>query len=149
MPIKDKSAYPKDWKQISQRIRQRAENKCEFCGIQNHIEIIRSDIPGDDSYIVFDEESCGYLDAWNGDPIRMSEIPSEYSGKHVRIVLTVAHLNHDTTDNSDTNLKALCQRCHNRHDGKMRAGHAKETRRKKRAVAQLETDTTNGQTRMF
>ena len=28
--------YPKDWKQISLRIRARAGNKCEFCGAENY-----------------------------------------------------------------------------------------------------------------
>jgi len=32
------------------------------------------------------------------------------------VVLTVAHLNRDTTDNNDDNLKALCQWCHLNHD---------------------------------
>jgi len=32
------------------------------------------------------------------------------------VLLTVAHLNHDTTDNRLENLKALCQRCHLNHD---------------------------------
>jgi len=32
------------------------------------------------------------------------------------VILTVAHLNHDTTDNRPENLKALCQRCHLSHD---------------------------------
>lgn len=33
-----------------------------------------------------------------------------------QIVLTIAHLNHDLSDNRDCNLAALCQRCHNRID---------------------------------
>lgn len=36
MPIKDKSAYPPDWKLISLSIRQRAGNKCENCGAENY-----------------------------------------------------------------------------------------------------------------
>ena len=34
MPIRpeNKGRYPKDWKQISRRIRERAGGKCEFCG---------------------------------------------------------------------------------------------------------------------
>lgn len=33
-----------------------------------------------------------------------------------RVILTVAHLDHDTSNNSDENLKALCQKCHLSHD---------------------------------
>ena len=38
MPIKpeNKSRYPKNWKQIRERILQRAGNRCEFCGVENH-----------------------------------------------------------------------------------------------------------------
>ena len=36
MPIKDKSRYPSNWKQIRQDILARADNKCEFCGIENY-----------------------------------------------------------------------------------------------------------------
>jgi hypothetical protein len=37
MPIRpeNKSRYPKDWKEISQRIKMRAGNKCEWCGAEN------------------------------------------------------------------------------------------------------------------
>jgi 5-methylcytosine-specific restriction endonuclease McrA len=40
--------------------------------------------------------------------------PHPLTGK--KVVLTVAHLNRDTTDNRDENLKALCQSCHLNHD---------------------------------
>ena len=60
MPIKpeNKARYPKNWKQIRISILERANNCCEFCGVEND------------------------------------------------------------------NLRALCQRCHNRYD----AEHRKETR---------------------
>ena len=45
------------------------------------------------------------------------------------VVLTVAHLDHDTTHNDDDNLKALCQRCHLTYDAELHARHAAETRR--------------------
>ena len=41
-------------------------------------------------------------------------LPDEHNA--VRIVLTVAHLDH-TPENCDyENLKALCQKCHNNYD---------------------------------
>ena len=45
-----------------------------------------------------------------------------------RVVLTVAHLNHDPTDNRDENLAALCQRCHLRHDRWLHAERARDAR---------------------
>lgn len=38
MPIlpENKSRYPKNWKQIRADILKRANNKCEFCGIENY-----------------------------------------------------------------------------------------------------------------
>ena len=49
-----------------------------------------------------------------------------------KVVLTVAHLNHDTRDNEPSNLRALCQRCHLRWDAKHHQRNAAETRRQKR-----------------
>lgn len=36
MPIKDKSKYPSNWRQISLRERTRAGNQCELCRAVNH-----------------------------------------------------------------------------------------------------------------
>lgn len=38
MPIKpeNRSRYPKDWPEIRLQILKRADNKCEFCGVENH-----------------------------------------------------------------------------------------------------------------
>ena len=38
MPIKpeNKARYPKDWKEIRKRVLERANNRCEFCGVENH-----------------------------------------------------------------------------------------------------------------
>lgn len=48
-----------------------------------------------------------------------------------RVVLTVAHLDHNPANNSESNLAALCQKCHNRYDAPKR--HAN---RKHRALAE-------------
>lgn len=42
-----------------------------------------------------------------------------------QIILTVAHLNHNPADNSDDNLRCLCQPCHLSYDAK----HHAESRR--------------------
>lgn len=49
-----------------------------------------------------------------------------------RIVLTIAHLDHDVTNNSGENLAALCQRCHNRHDKDYRGRNRWYTRQAQR-----------------
>ena len=87
MPIKpeNKGRYPKNWKEIRQKILQRANNRCEFCGRVNH------------------------------------SIVENEQGKLIKVVLTIAHLNHTPEDCRPENLKALCQRCHNRYDAKHRA----------------------------
>lgn len=42
-----------------------------------------------------------------------------------KVVLTVAHLDHDPTNCAPENLRALCQRCHNRYDAPTRAAGRK------------------------
>ena len=42
-----------------------------------------------------------------------------------KVTLTVADLDHDPANNSDDNLAALCQACHNRFDGPKRAANRK------------------------
>jgi hypothetical protein len=38
VPIRpeNKDRYPKDWPEIRKRILERAKNRCEFCGVENH-----------------------------------------------------------------------------------------------------------------
>ena len=58
-------------------------------------------------------------------------------GKKTRVVLTIAHLNHDIKDNRYDNLAALCQRCHLRYDAEHHAKNAKATRDRKRGQADM------------
>lgn len=87
----DYSRYPKDWKEIRERILKRAGDRCECVG------------------------ECG-LHTTTGRCIETNGGKAEYAkGK---IVLTIAHLDHDETNHevADDRLKALCQRCHLRYD---------------------------------
>ena len=54
-----------------------------------------------------------------------------------RIVLTVAHLDHQPENCSDSNLKAMCQRCHLRYDVKHHQANASATRRAKKQNGEL------------
>ena len=48
-----------------------------------------------------------------------------------RVVLTVAHLDHNPANVERANLRAWCQRCHLTYDARHHASSAKETRRRK------------------
>lgn len=48
------------------------------------------------------------------------------TGKEVKIILTIAHLDHTPENCDPSNLRALCQKCHNSYD----AEHRKETRKR-------------------
>lgn len=98
MPIKkeNKSLYPKNWKEIREAILQRANNKCEFCGIENH--------------------------KW-----ARSVIQNNHRGTYYRVVLTIAHLDHNPQNCNPNNLRALCQKCHNRYDAEHRRKNRSHT----------------------
>jgi 5-methylcytosine-specific restriction endonuclease McrA len=53
------------------------------------------------------------------------------------VVLTVAHLDHHPEHCADENLRALCQRCHNRYDQTHRQRHAALTRRAQKRNGEL------------
>lgn len=53
-----------------------------------------------------------------------------------RVVLTVAHLDHDPANCAPANLRAWCQRCHLTYDAKHHARNARRTRSER--VGQIE-----------
>jgi len=127
MPIKpeNRALYPKDWPAISRRIRARSGQQCERCRAPNGKLIARAR----GTYMLengdtFNDTTGEYLGCGRG-----SEFPAD---RFVRVVLTVAHLDHDPTNNADSNLQALCQQCHLRHDAKHHALNAAHTRRERR-----------------
>lgn len=133
MPINYKN-YPENWKtKIRPAIMERAKNCCEFCGVKNYAYVFRGIInknqptekevyqnaDGD----VFDANNSQFLfnDFW----VNIYPLTGKPEQKAVKIVLTIAHLDHDINNNDYSNLKALCQRCHNRYD----VAHRKESRK--------------------
>lgn len=109
----DYKNYPSNWKQIRSQILERAEQRCECNG------------------------ECGLHRTTPG-PRRCCEVngtKAVWAGG--RIVLTIAHLNHDTSDNRPANLKAMCQRCHLRYDADHHARNAAGTRERKRGQGTL------------
>jgi 5-methylcytosine-specific restriction endonuclease McrA len=128
MPIRpeNKDLYPKDWPQISKAIRERAGNRCETCGAPNGVYIMRGNASHAGTYMLPDGQ---VFDAKTGKSLGVAR-GSEYNSKSmVKVVLTVAHLDHQPPNCDPANLRALCQRCHNAYDAPMRrAGIAARAR---------------------
>lgn len=116
MPI-DYSKYPANWKsEIAPRILKRANNACEACGLENKKTVW--------SVPLWVKEVGRYKrrQIWVeslSDAQRLSVI-STGKPKTVKVVLTVAHLDHDEENHKvkDERLKAMCQWCHLNYDAK-------------------------------
>ncbi|MDE2105505.1 MAG: hypothetical protein KGL39_50225 [Patescibacteria group bacterium] len=139
MPIRpeNRARYPKNWPQISAEIRGRAGNRCEECGVANgelgarwHDGTWLPAIPDGDNGIRLQWPRPGEYRLF-----RHGGIAADL--KIVRIVLTVAHLDH-TPENCDPgNLRAWCQRCHNRYDAAARRAGIRERMRVMMATTDL------------
>lgn len=55
-----------------------------------------------------------------------------------KVVLTVAHLDHDPTNCDFANLRAWCQKCHNSYDASNRRAGIKRRRDERSGQARLE-----------
>ncbi|SHX30065.1 hypothetical protein [Mycobacteroides abscessus] len=107
MPIRpeNRDRCPKDWPEISRRIRLvRAQSQCECVG------------------------ECGRNTHRGRCPNRQG---LRAYGTGSRVILTVAHLNHTPEDCRDENLRAMCQGCHLHYD----AEHHAQTRQRARTAA--------------
>ena len=67
-----------------------------------------------------------------------SQAPAVTEGKDVKIVLTVAHLNHKPEDCRRENLRALCQSCHLTYDAPYKA--AERAKRRKAQQKEVQSD---------
>ena len=117
MPI-DFKLYPKNWKELRAAVLERANNKCEFCGVENYAYGVRDD--------------KGLFHEYTAMQVEAASIDGE---KIIQIILTVAHLDHDE-ENWDVRLDrlaALCQRCHLRYD----VNEKKRRRKEKKAIEDL------------
>lgn len=142
MPIRREHRYfyPIDWKQLSAVIRfGRARGRCEGCGRPHLQDVLHL---GDGRW--WDVEASRWRDG-QGRPLRrVLPLPERMDAGLVRVtrvVLATAHRNHDTADNTGSNLAAFCQRCHMLHD---RAEHQRRRRitlRMRKAMGDLFGDT--------
>lgn len=117
MPI-DYSRYPENWqREIVPRILDRAMNVCEFCRIPNgavatSIPLRIQDVDGRYKIKRFWLTAAPDIERMRPYAVGGQKV------KQVRVVLTVAHLDHDETnaDVADDRLAALCQYCHLNYD---------------------------------
>lgn len=140
MPVKpeNRKRYPapREWRRIRARILERAGDRCEKCKAPNRQLVARGakGSPDESTYML---ERGDVHSADDGRHLGVAR-GSEYSfGRMVRIVLTIAHLDHQPENNSDDNLRAYCQRCHLLHDVDHHKATAAATRHARRAVADL------------
>ncbi len=128
MPIKpeNKDRYPANWKTIRKTILDRAEHCCEFCGVVNYAVGFRLH---DGSFVRKEDEGIAFGEGW-----------LRPDAKEIKIVLTVAHLDHTPENNDLENLRALCQRCHLRYDRDDNLARAARTRHLKIENARLKVD---------
>lgn len=95
MPINYKD-YPANWKELREKVLDRAKHSCENCGVANHAVIHRYGKGISDwEYVCINDER-----------------------KKTKVVLTIAHLDHDKSnhDVSIERLRAWCQKCHLQYD---------------------------------
>jgi hypothetical protein len=148
MPV-DYKRYPKDWKEISKRIRfERAGNKCEWCGVGNGNWVLRDGEKvreWNDGVLIDGHIYVANVDE-DGHDISETECFRANDAHPTRIILTVAHLGtahadgtpgdkHDKMDVRDENLAALCQKCHLNYDRDEHMVNAAKTRARKRQAA--------------
>jgi len=128
--------YPKDWPRIRAEIRARAGERCEQCCAPNGATIARGakGTPAAGTYML---EDGTVRDAVTGADLGRARGTEYDADRHIVVVLTVAHLDHDEQNNDPANLRALCQRCHLSHDREDNAARRRASKRAAQAVGEL------------
>lgn len=142
MPINPEFAHlyrGKKWRDRRAEILRRDRNRCKKCGAKNGRQIQRQ--------IVRSMEGKAIAMWWrymnrgkgqDGGGWRNEQGARDTPKPHtkgftlktsiVEVQLGVAHLDHDPSNDSDSNLAALCRRCHIVHDADQHAQNAAITR---------------------
>lgn len=120
-----------EWLAIRERIRTRASDCCEQCGVPN------GELGGREDGVWFTAQD---EDATPGEYAFCSDLTGQRGERElriVRIVCTVAHVDRNLDDHSDGNLAFWCQRCHLRHDAAQHRHNAAITRHEKAGQTDL------------
>lgn len=103
--MKNRDKYPADWfDTIRPAILRRDNYKCQNCFVKHRGTYYIDD---GNKYVEADD----FVQEW----------AKREGYKLVKIHLQVAHLDQDTTNNDERNLKALCPRCHMKTDNAVNA----------------------------
>jgi len=98
--MRNRKKYSEEWTDVIRpAILKRDNYKCSKCGIKHR------------SYVL--------VDSANNYTLISKEEHDEYKpygANCYRVYLQVAHLDHNPDNNSDTNLKSLCPKCHLKND---------------------------------
>ena len=135
MPI-DYKKYPKDWKTVIRpAIMERAKNCCEFCKVPNYEVILRGNWHEIECY----QDEHGSIYNANTSEVIGSDYLGEVhpTNKLIKVVLTIAHLDHDIKNNDLSNLKALCQKCHLNYDKEHHRRNSRQTIKVKKGILEL------------
>lgn len=120
-----------EWLAIRERIRARAGDCCEECGVRNlaygyrNRKSVFTDLELDRGVAELKYVAATYM-----------TLPRDVQ-KFFRIVCTVAHRDNKLVDHSDANLAFWCQKCHLAHDHKQHQANAAITRHEKRGQPDL------------
>lgn len=145
MPIKPENMakYPggsirsPEWRAIRKRIGERSGMRCEKCSAPHMTMVSRGTYNGRDAYLVI--ETCEVFCAETGLKMARLRSTSDFNAASVlKIVRTVAHINHDESGDDIDQMAHLCQRHHLRLDAKHHARNAARTRRAKGGQLDLE-----------
>ncbi len=109
MTKEQRSKYSHDWDEISLNIRtHRAKNKCEKCsrinGAYYDTESVNSSAFASDKKVEWMHTAKKILHTSERNLYKKLHI--------IKVILSVHHINQNKLDNSDSNLIAVCQRCH-------------------------------------
>lgn len=166
MPIKPENLakYPADWPAIRREVLTREDHRCRLCRVPNHrwgirwragtFTVLNVDVNTDCPWVGLPcenehEAADAATDLLPGIHLEGRDVwrraahgeQCVQSGRLVQIVLTIAHLDHNPANNGTAgcrpNLAALCQRCHNRHDGPHRRANAGRTRDRRRGQGRM------------
>lgn len=128
--------------------REAARQKCQKCGAPNGEVISRAKTRGgrlvwrswQDS--VYENGRCCETGEYVSDT-QPDLLDYDWTAK---VVLTVAHLDHQPENCADENLRAWCQRCHNIYDMPMRKAGIAQRAREALAIADMFERNRDGQT---